>query len=213
MALRPLRPIALNPAPSMVVLMLGGLTGSLLMLSIAYAGPLAGLPPLDLLRGLGALFAADSGGALAVGACLLLLTAVPLFPLIAMLSWSVLPGRADTIAGALLNGAALGGACWITLGLVLGIASSFGRLPAPDMPGWLGFAAGFQGAIVFAVAALSYGLAIGLVGFVEQGISPLDAVGWRGFSQAATGPLELDAHRSAKPERPAPGEQPWRRRT
>lgn len=211
MRLSPLRPVAINPAPSIVILMLGGLTGGLLMLSIAYAAPLAGLPPLDLLRGIGALFAADPDIALGVGAVVFLLGSVALLPLTAMLSWSVLPGRVDTIGGALVNGAAVAAVSWLGLGLVAGIALSLGRAPVTDVPGWFGLAAGVEGAVLFAVAALLYGVTVGLVGFVEQGISPLDAVGSKGFTHAATGPLELGAHRSSEPPRPGAGERRWAR--
>lgn len=204
-----IRPTMINPVPSMVVLMLGGLVGALLMLSLGYAAPLAGWPALDVLRSLGAIFTSRPDVSLAVGAVLFLTVAAALLPLAAQLSWSVLPD-ADTMGGALLNGLAIAGTWWLLLGVVCGVAATVGRMPDTGAIGWMGAAGGLAGVGLFAGAALCYGVAVALVSLLEQGISPLDALGWPGYTYAATGPLHLGAHRSHRPPAPGRGEQPWR---
>lgn len=206
-----IRPVTLNPAPSIVVLMFGGLVGAVLALGVLYGAPVAGWPRLDALGALGGIFSDDAGVALAAGAVVMLAAATLLLPLAPLALSTVLPAPHDTIRGAVVNGLVLAGAHWAIVGVILGIAALLGTGAAAGVtPGFMGFSAGLVGAVLFAVASVLYGLSVTIFAFMEQGISPFDAIGWGGFSHAATGPVDLGVHRSGEPAAPGPGERPWR---
>jgi hypothetical protein len=207
-----IRPVLLNPSPSIIVLMLGGLVGSLLALSVMYSAPIAGWPALDALHAIGGVFTGNEAPALAIGAVVFLIGTVILLPLAASGLWITLPGREGGIKGTSIKAAVIGAGFWATVGAVLGIVSLVGNGLGTVAPGLMGLAAGPEGAILFLAASLTYGLAVAYVGFVEQGISPIDAIGWPGFTYASTGPLDLGIHRSGEPEVPGAGERPWRPR-
>jgi hypothetical protein len=206
------RPVVLNPSPSIVILMLGGVVGALLALGVMYAAPLAGLPQLDVLRALGGVFTGSPDAALGIGALAFLIGAGVVLPLVASGVWTVLPGREGSIAGTFIKAAAIAAAHWAGVGILLGLAGLADQAPVQAAPGLFGFGAGLQGVLLFALVSVLYGVAVAYVGFAEQGISALDAVGWTGFTHAATGPLDLGAHRSGEPTAPSGGERPWRGR-
>jgi hypothetical protein len=199
------RPVVLNPSPSIIILMLGGLVGGLLALGVLYGAPVAGWPPLDVLRTIGGVVTPSADLALGIGAVVFLPAAVVVLPLIAAAVWTIVPGREGTIGGTLLEGGAVAIVHWLAIGIVLGLAS----LAGTDGAGLMGLGAGLQGAVLFAAASLAYGVAVACLGFMEQGISAIDTVGWPGFTHGATGPLDLGAHRSGEPVVPGYGEKPW----
>lgn len=206
-----IRPVTINPAPSIVVLMFGGLVGVVLSLGVLYGVPVAGGPRLDALGAIGGIVSADAGVALAVGAVVMLVGATMLLPLSPLAMSTVLPAPHDTLRGAFTNGLAVAAAYWVSVGVVMGLATLLADgAPAGTAPGFMGFSAGPAGALLFAVASLLYGLSVSCLAFMEQGISPFDAIGWDGFSHAASGPLDAGAHRSGEPPAPGPGERPWR---
>jgi hypothetical protein len=204
-----IRPVVLTPSPSIVSLMLGGLVGGLFALGTLYGAPVAGVPPLDVLRAVGGVVTPNPDAALAIGAVGFLIGAVLVLPLVAAGMWTVLPGREGTIGGTLIKAAAIGVVYWLAGGILLGLASLIGTASGHELPGLLGMAAGLQGIILFAVASLAYGLAVASLSFMEQGISAVDTVGWPGFTHGATGPLDLGAHRSGEPIVSGYGEKPW----
>ncbi len=211
--MRPVHPIMLHPGPSPVTPLVGGATGMLLIAALMNLAPRFGVPYLDVPRLTGGIFATDPNAAFWIGYSLFLLVpGIVLFPSLLAGTWHLLPGPALGPLGALVKGVALALALWVLAGLTLPLAGALCRVPGIQNPGFFAAGGGLRALLVLLAGHLLYGLGVGLVTGVEQGITVPETLGWSEFGHASAGELTLGMHRSDElPPVPAGGERPGRK--
>jgi hypothetical protein len=210
---RPVRPLVLSPSPSPFTVVLGGITGTVLLSALIYLAPVFGFPFIDVPLLLGGIFTQNETAAFWLGYCLVFIPGAFIFPIVLFSAWTLLPGGNVSLTGALQKGLLLGAVLWVVSGLLLPLAGVLNQLPADAVtrPGFFALGAGVLAAFGVLAAHVVYGLVTALVGWMEQGITTPDAVGWPTYTDAATGPLVIGRHRSWDvPPVPAGGEIPWR---
>jgi len=161
-----MNPRTVEPHPSPLVGSLGGLAGTILAIALIYSAPVLGVPVVDMLGTLGRVVTSAPDAALAIGAAALFVLGTFIVPFVIARLWSVLPGGAESLGGALLKGVIAGGALW-----VLGVVP---------------FARGVAPALSLLAADLGYGLAVAIVIAMVHGIDPIGTLGWGGYRAAVT---------------------------
>lgn len=208
----PTRPIMLHPGPSPVAPIIAGAAGSLLLAALLNLAPALGFPFIDVPRLTGGIFVRDPDAAFWLGYAIFLLPGIVVFPSLLAGAWHLLPGRALSFLGAAVKGALLGLVLWVLSGLLLPVAGLLTRVPGVENPGPFGAGMGRLGVLGLLAGHLVYGVAVGLVTAVEQGITAPETLGWGEFGHAAAGPLSFGMHRSEElPQAPAGGERPGAR--
>jgi hypothetical protein len=198
-----MRPIVLTPAPSPVVVLLGGGVATILLSAWLFVAPAFGLPFVDIPHALGGVVSSQPSIAFAVGYVVFFVGGAAIFSLALLAFWSLMPGSEMGVGGAAIKGVMWGFAVWLVTGIALGIASALDRLEEIPRPGLFAMQTGFAGAVWLFAGCLAYGIALAGVAAVEHGITALDALGWTGYYHAATGPTWLGQHRSL--DVPQPG--------
>jgi hypothetical protein len=189
------RPAVLELGPSLVGMVLGGLVGTALFVSFMYAAPVAGVASIDVLRTIGGVFTSGAAVALAVGFVIASLFGMIVWPSGIMLAWTHLPGGHVSMVGAIVKGITSGVLLWILFGMALGIGHALNRLGGGALPGAFALNLGMSSAAWLLAGSLLYGLAVAVVGGMENSISPIDVLGWKDFHHAASGMREFGAHR------------------
>jgi hypothetical protein len=180
-----IEPATLTPRPSIVLLLLGGLVGTLLATALVHLAPAFGFPFVDAPRLIGGVFVADPAGALGLGYALYFLAGVFVVAPALGLSWPSLPGHPLGLGGAVLRGVAWAVALWVLWGLALPLLGALTRLEGPGLdPGLFATSGGALGAVWLLVVQAGYALAAALVAAMGRGIEPLDTLGWQGYGTA-----------------------------
>lgn len=193
-----IRPLTLNHSPSAGVLVLGGMTGMLLMMALLFLFGTADSALFDLPRLIGGIFTTNSGAAFWLGFWLFFAGGVLAFPLLLRMGWNSLPGEDVGFAGALVKGLLFGLALWLLTGLILPLLALINRLGI-DSPGFFGLEHGWPAAAVLLVGTLAYGVAVALVAAMTQGLTPLDLLGWKDYGSVTSpkeGPLDQEINRA-----------------
>jgi hypothetical protein len=192
-----IRPTTLQPKPSFLLALQGGLVASILLSALIFLGPAFGLRFVDIPGLLGGLFTANAAIAFGVGFLLFFIPGVIVFPSLLAVYWYQLPGPNIGFIGGALKGLLLGIGLWLLTGLLLPLLGAINQLAIAG-PGFFALDYGLPTALGFLAAYLIYGLALGLLTAVGQGIEPLEAVGWPGYKKAYT--PEISTHFEGKRE-------------
>lgn len=179
------RTVQEHPPPLLVLV--GGLTATLLLTSCIHLAPLLGLPFLDLPRLIGGAFTSAPAAALGIGFALFLLGGAVAAPLLLAFLWPGLPGRESGLTGSLLKGVVLGLALWLLSGLLLPVLGAVNRLAGIESPGLFAWEAGWGGVAALLLGHLLYGAVLGAVSATGQGMGVLETSGWPGYSTAGAG--------------------------
>jgi hypothetical protein len=180
------KPVTLNPHPSVELTLLGGVVASLLLSALLYIAPALGFPFINAPHLIGGIFTTNMNIAHWLGFWIYFLLGVFLFaPLLRQL-WSKIPGDTVSMGGALLKGIVWGLLLWIMASLLLPLLSILNRLPdgVIESPGFFALNLGMDAAIVLMVVHLLYAVALALVANMGRDISPFDTIGWPGYEYA-----------------------------
>ena len=180
------RPSPLQPQPSLLLLLVGGATATLLISALLYLAPAFGLPFIDLPRLTGGLFTEDAGLALGLGYAIFFISGAFVMPFVLGTLWPTLPGDPVRFPGAALKGAAFGAAFFVLSGLLTWVLGWFNQLEELVLPGLFALNLGLVAAVLLLLGHLVYGVAAALVGAMGRNISPIDTIGWDGYHQART---------------------------
>lgn len=188
------KPGAIEPGVSFVAALIGGVPGLILFLSMLYLAPSLGLPLVDIPRILGGIVAPNPDVAFWIGVAGFLPFSLLVTPGLLVFLWTYLPGRNVGFPGAAIKGALWSIALWVIEGLLLGIGGALSRIPGPERPpaGLFGLNAGLAAPVWLLVAHLVYGVATALVAAMTQGVSPINALGWRDIVHADVRPVMLE---------------------
>jgi hypothetical protein len=179
-----MHPTTLQPKPSIFAAILGGLVATILLSALIFLAPTFGFPFIDFARLAGGIFSRNDEVAFWLGFWLFFLPGVLLFPPLLVGLWLKLPGAAVGFRGGLLKGIIWGLVLWLVSGLLLPFMAELNQLPMEN-PGFFALATGWRGAAGVLLGHLAYGLALGLMATFNQGIEPLEALGWPGYRKAA----------------------------
>jgi hypothetical protein len=195
-------PHALNPKPSMMLALLGGVVAALLLSALIYLAPVFRLPFIDIPLLIGGIFTTVADTALWLGFWIYFLIGVFIFAPLLRFLWTDLPGDAVSFGGALLKGVLWGVTLGIISGLLLPLFGLLNRLPAGEVanPGFFALNQGFRAAVGLLLGHLLYGIALALVTNMGQAIDPLEVIGWPGYSHGESYQT-LRAHRQGRGER------------
>ena len=161
-----MNPRTVDPHPSPVVGILGGLVGTILATALLYSARALGVPLADVLERLGRLATDRPGAALAIGAAAWFVLGAFVVPFVIARLWPVLPGGAEGLGGALIKGVIAGAALWVCDVLLL--------------------ARSMSSALWLLGADLGYGLAVTIIIAMAHGIDPIGTLGWGGYQAAVT---------------------------
>jgi hypothetical protein len=186
-----MHPTTLQPKPSIFAAILGGLVATILLSALIFLAPTLGFPFIDFARLVGGIFSRNGEVAFWLGFWLFFLPGVLLFPPLLVATWLKLPGPNVGFLGGLLKGFLWGLLLWVLSGLLLPFMAALNQLPLED-PGFFALATGWQGVAGVLLGHLAYGIALGLITTFNQGIEPLEALGWPGYRKAAV-PLATPA--------------------
>jgi hypothetical protein len=184
------KPGALQISPSPPLLTLGGAVGVLLLVSLLQVAPVVAPPLIDYPRLIGGVLTSDPGAALWLGFAIVFVTGWLVWPSALAAAWSMLPGDALDLRGALLKGAVAGAALWALAGLLLPLLGALGRVPGVESPGLFGTGAGAGAALALLLGHLAYGVAVAVIAAMGRGIAPFGSLGVEGYRM--TGGLAND---------------------
>lgn len=179
-----IRPTVLQPKPSIVLAVLGGLVATLLLSALIYVGPVLGFPFINIPLLVGGMFVGKAQPAFWIGYWVFFVVGVGVFaPLLALL-WTFLPGNSTSFGGALLKGLIWGGLLWVVGGVLLPAFYAVNVLADEGLsnPGFFAYRLGALGAASLLLGHLAYGAAVALLTAMGQGIWPLDTLGWNGHA-------------------------------
>jgi hypothetical protein len=186
-----IHPTTLQPKPSVLVAILGGLVATILLSALIFLAPTLGFPFIDFARLMGGLFSRHEEVAFWLGFWIFFLPGVLIYPPLLIAVWLKLPGPAIGFWGGLLRGLILGLVLWILSGLLLPFVAQLNQLHVED-PGFFALDTGLLGAAGLLLGHLAYGIALGLMMTFHQGIEPMEAIGWPGYRKAAV--PEISTH-------------------
>lgn len=161
-------------------MLLGGLTGTVLLTALLQLGPAIGLTLVDLPRLIGGVFARDPGTAFGIGYTVFMLTGIFVLPLAIGLLWPFVPGDRLTFRGALVKAGLFAGALVVVTGVLLPLLELLNDLPDSQLarPGFFGLSLGLAGPFQLVVGDLLYSVTVALVAAMGRGLGPADAIGW-----------------------------------
>lgn len=193
------KPAVLNPRASMILLVVGGVLGTILLSSLIYTAPAFGLPSIEIPLLVGGVFTADEHLAFWLGYLLFFIVGVFVFAPAMSLVWSSLPGKGVGFVGAIIKGAIWGAILWVIGGLMLPLFGLLNRLDTVPNPGFFGISLGLLGAAGVLAGHLVYGVVVAVVAMMSQGIQPLETIGWVGHGygdvrEVGVNPPERTAH-------------------
>jgi hypothetical protein len=139
------QPLLYKPHPSLFpVMLLGGLTGSVLLTAGIRLASSHDVAVVDLPQLLGGVFSGDASTAFTTGHTLFLIAGVLVLPLMLAALWPFAPGDRFTYGGALIRGAIFGLALLVLTGILLPLLGALSRLPGVDAlePGPFGLGLG-----------------------------------------------------------------------
>jgi hypothetical protein len=177
------RPLTLSAGPSPILLLLGGLVGTVLLMALMHLAPAFGFPFIDFPRLVGGLFSSDPDVAFGVGAAVVLLLGWFVFAPLLHPFWVMLPGRSPGLKGALVNGALWGLILWALAGLGAPVLGALNRVPGIESPGLFMMNTGALGVVGTLAGHLAYGVAVTMVASLARGISPLETLGRTGYGR------------------------------
>jgi hypothetical protein len=201
-----LHPAELNPRPSIMLLLVGGIIGSILLASLMFLAPAFGLPSIDVPLLIGGIFTTNEVAAFWLGFALFFFVGVFVFAPALQLAWIALPGKGVGLIGAIIKGLLWGGALWLLGGLLLPLFAWLNRMAGVESPGFFAWNSGIIGVAGFLAGHLVYGVVIALTTAMSRGIMPLELIGWYGHGYADT--PEIGVNPEPRPGHDAPGEEP-----
>lgn len=176
-----IRPTALNVGPSVLMLLLGGLVGTLLLSALLFAAPVFGFPFVDIPHLVGGIFTESPAGGFWLGFWLFFLTGWLVFAPALLLVWHLLPGEPIGFVGALIKGLLWGTLLWVLSGVLLPVFGWLNQIDGLENPGFFALGEGVLAALGVLLGHLAFGAAVALVAAMAQGIAPLDTLGWMGY--------------------------------
>lgn len=174
-------PVLHKPHPALFPLMvLGGVTGTVLVTALLQLAPSLGATVVDLPRLIGGVFARDPATRFSLGYTIFMLIGILVLPLAMGLLWPVLPGDRFTFRGALVKAAIFAIALAAVTGVLLPLLEMVNDLPDDRFagPGFFGLRQGLSGPLQLLVGELLYALAVAVVAAMGRGLGPADAIGW-----------------------------------
>jgi hypothetical protein len=168
--------------PSLITATLGGAAGAILSGAVLQVARAAGAAAPDLPLLAGGLLTTAPGTAIWLGWLLHFLGGWLLIPVVLVAGWHALPGGDESVAGALLRGAIAGGVVWIGTGLALPLLSALTRVEGVAAPGLFALDAGAGAALALLASSIGYGLVLGAIASMSQGLAPLHTLGWEDHS-------------------------------
>jgi hypothetical protein len=204
-----IRPSALNPRPGLVLPLLGGWVGTLILSAGIFLAPVFGLPFIDVPHLVGGIFCDSPTAAFWLGFWLNFIAGAFVFPSLFAVVWPMMPGSGVGILGATVKGLGFGVALWVLSGVLLPVAGWLNRLP-PDVvqrPGFFAIHTGWTGVLAALGGHLVYGLSVGLIAAMGEGIFPVETLGWPGHRRAETPPAGRLYPDPNMPEHPPIGER------
>jgi hypothetical protein len=188
------KPGVLEPRPSFLTAMLGGILGLILFLAVVYLAPTLGLALVDISTIGGGVLVSNPDVAFWIGVVIFAFPGILLFPGLLGFFWTSLPGRNIGFLGATIKGVSWGGALWVVSGVVLGIGGALSRIPLGERPpaGLFGLNAGLTAPVVLLAAHLVYGLVVGVVAAMTQGVDPISTLGWPDVVHGDARPIMLE---------------------
>lgn len=184
------KPHTLERLPSLIFALLGGAVATVLMLSVLHLAPLAGLPAVPLPALIGGLFYTDAASARGLGLALLTAAGVLVIaPALCLGAWRWVPARGRSLSAALIRALAWAALLFVVIGLLLPLLGALHRGPAsdPGNPGFFAVSLGIAGPIALLLVLTVYSLALALVVWMGQNLSPVDMVGWKGIGKQGGG--------------------------
>lgn len=182
------QPLLYKPHPALFpVMLLGGLTGTVLLTAGIRLASSRGVPVIDLPQLLGGLFTGRAQSAFTAGHTLFLIAGVLVLPLMLAALWPFAPGDRFTYRGALIRGAIFGLALFVLAGILLPLLAALSQLPAADAlaPGPFGVGLGVAGVVQLLLATQAYAVTVALVAQMPRGLQPMDIVGWGWWSHSS----------------------------
>lgn len=199
-------PTELNPTPSLLLLAIGGVLGTILLAALMNVAPAFGFPSMDVPLLIGGIFTTSETAAFWLGFAIFFFFGAFVFAPALSLAWMRLPGRGVGFGGAILKGALWGGVLWLLGGLALPLLAYVNRLQQVDNPGLFATGLGLMGAAGFFAGHLLYGIAVAVTSAMSRGIKPMDTVGWRGHGYGDVRDIVVEGDR--RPGHHAAGEKP-----
>ncbi|MBW3639918.1 MAG: hypothetical protein KY451_08730 [Actinobacteria bacterium] len=181
-------PLLYKPHPALFpVMLLGGLTGTVLLTAAIRLASSRGVAVVDLPQLLGGVFAEDAQTAFTAGHTLFLIAGVLVLPLMLAALWPFAPGDRFTYGGALIRGAIFGLVLFALAGVLLPLLGGLSRLPGVDAldPGLFGVGMGIAGVLQLLLATQVYAVTMALVAQMPRGLQPMDMVGWGWWSHSS----------------------------
>jgi hypothetical protein len=182
------QPLLYKPHPALFpVMLLGGLTGTVLLTAAIRLAALRDVAVVDLPQLLGGVFTGDASTAFTAGHTLFLIAGVLVLPLVLAALWPFAPGDRFTYGGALIRGAIFGLGLFVLGGLLLPMLGALSALPdvgALD-PGPFALGLGVPGALQLLLGTQVYGVTMALVAQMPRGLQPMDMVGWGWWSHSS----------------------------
>jgi hypothetical protein len=201
-----LHPAELNPKPSIMLLIVGGIVGTILLASLLFLAPSFGLPSINVPLLIGGIFVTHPVAAFWLGFAIFFFTGVFIFAPALQLAWVSLPGKGVGLPGAVIKGLLWGVALWLLGGIMLPLFGWLNRLDGFASPGFFALGTGILGAAGFLAGHLLYGLVIALTTAMSRGIMPLELIGWYGHGYADVPEIGRDPE--PRPGHDAPDEEP-----
>lgn len=182
-----IQPPVLNPRPSPVLALVGGVVATILLVALLQVAPAFGLPLVDVPGLVGAVFTADATAAFWLGHCVFFLVGVLVVPVVLSGAWPALPGADVGFGGALVKGGVAGLVAWLATGMLLPALEALNRVAGPGVEaGFFALRAGLAGPVVLLLAHLAYGVALAMTAAMGQAIHPIQTLGWQGYGVAST---------------------------
>jgi hypothetical protein len=194
-----IQPVVVSPAPSLPITLLGGTVATVLACAWLNLAPVFGLPFIDVPHTIGGVLTTNPTAAFWIGYGIFFIFASHVLAPSMLAAWTLLPGKGVGIGGAFIKGALWGVVVWLLSGIVLGVGTRLNVFSRDVLPDYFALHQGIGAAVWLLIGSVAYGVTIALIGAMERGVSVLDTLGWKGFYMAATGPKQLDAHRSIEP--------------
>lgn len=176
------KPAVLNPRASMILLVIGGVLGTMVLSAGMYVAPALGLPSIEIPLLVGGVLTSNAAVAFWLGYVIFFLIGVFVFAPALAIVWSALPGNGIGFGGAILKGAIWGAILWVVGGLTLPLFGLLNRLDSVPNPGLFGIGLGVVGASAVLGGHLAYGVIVAVTGAMSHGIQPLETIGWMGHS-------------------------------
>ncbi len=187
------RPTALNPRPGILLPLLAGFVATLMLTALLFLAPAMGIPSPDVPHLVGGIFTASPDAAFWVGLLIHLALGMLVFPLAFGFFWVMTPGPERGLAAGVVKGVAWGLLLWLLSGLSFPFLAAVDVLPphvAPD-PGFFALGLGALAAAGLLGGHVLYGLALGMVTAVGDGVRPLDTLGWPSYVNAESPPNNI----------------------